>query len=236
MELSPAHPGGSRQQAALDRQFANWARRDPQLAEWLYQAAANHPPGPTLRRGVTLWTRLHGVISLEIEGHFAPMDFDPSLLYDAEVAGLVNDPNWPASRRSAQSHRNSKTPVYPGRMWNVWRSRGESRGTVGPRGAKIVERGRAGRTGWDGLVVGGWPGQNDRRGTASPAGDGGQEPGRAMCGALPTGLGGGPGQRITPGLVVQFGEPGLTQGLDCAVWHHRGLLSAPQTHAAAGGR
>src|SRR5215831_12001321 len=52
MELSPAHPGGSRQQAALDRQFANWARRDPQLAEWLYQAAANHPPGPTLRRGV----------------------------------------------------------------------------------------------------------------------------------------------------------------------------------------
>jgi hypothetical protein len=36
---------------------------------------------------------MHGVISGEIEGHFAPMDFDPSLLYDAEVAGLVNDPH-----------------------------------------------------------------------------------------------------------------------------------------------
>ena len=91
--MVPANPGRSRHQAALDRQFANWARRDPQLAEWLHQAAGNHPPGPALRRGVILWTRLHGVISLEIEGHFAPMDFDPSLLYEAEVAGLFDDPN-----------------------------------------------------------------------------------------------------------------------------------------------
>ena len=40
MELSPVNPGhGHRDQAALDRQFAGWARRDPQLAEWLHQAA-----------------------------------------------------------------------------------------------------------------------------------------------------------------------------------------------------
>jgi hypothetical protein len=53
-----------------------------------------------------------------------------------------------------------------------------------------------------------------------------------MCGVLPPGAAGpagGTGQRITPGLVVQFGEPGLTQGLDGGVWHHRGLLSAMTT-------
>ena len=29
-------------------------------------------PGPALRLAVTGWTRLHGVISLEVEGHFDP--------------------------------------------------------------------------------------------------------------------------------------------------------------------
>jgi hypothetical protein len=60
-----------------------------------------------------------------------------------------------------------------------------------------------------------------------------------MCRALPPGAagsGGGTGQRITPGLLVQVVEPGLPQGLECAVRHHRGVLSAPQTHAAVGGR
>jgi hypothetical protein len=49
-----------------------------------------------------------------------------------------------------------------------------------------------------------------------------------LCGALPPGAASpadGPGQRIALRLVLQFGEPGLAQGLGGGVVdHHRGLL------------
>jgi len=37
------------------------------------------------------WTRLHGVISLEVAGHFTAMHVDPALLYTEEVASVVAD-------------------------------------------------------------------------------------------------------------------------------------------------
>ncbi|WUH99201.1 WHG domain-containing protein [Spirillospora sp. NBC_00431] len=42
------------------------------------------------RRALTFWTRLHGVLSLELAGHFDGMEFDPALLYEAEVESLRN--------------------------------------------------------------------------------------------------------------------------------------------------
>jgi AcrR family transcriptional regulator len=65
---------------ALEEQFtAGLADRSP-----------DHPwSGPTLRLGVTGWTRMHGVVSLEVEGHFAPMGFDPRLLFEAEINSLI---------------------------------------------------------------------------------------------------------------------------------------------------
>lgn len=45
--------------------------------------------GATLRLGVTGWTRMHGVLSLEVEGHFQTMGFDPALLYEAEINDLI---------------------------------------------------------------------------------------------------------------------------------------------------
>jgi AcrR family transcriptional regulator len=57
------------------------------------QWAAGHPAPPeALRRALTFWTRLHGVISLEVAGHFADMKFDPALLYAAETEAAVNTP------------------------------------------------------------------------------------------------------------------------------------------------
>ncbi|MER5864898.1 TetR/AcrR family transcriptional regulator [Kitasatospora sp. NPDC002040] len=48
-----------------------------------------HPaPAATLHRVLSFWTRLHGVLSLELAGHFAGMGFDPALLFAAEVDGL----------------------------------------------------------------------------------------------------------------------------------------------------
>lgn len=65
---------------ALDAQFVAWAR-----------ATGQDAAGTTLRRGVTWWTRLHGILGLELAGHFAGMGFDPALLFDAEVAALLAD-------------------------------------------------------------------------------------------------------------------------------------------------
>ncbi len=64
--------------STLDAQFAARARETDQQI-----------PGPVLRRGITWWTRLHGLLSLEIEGHLTGMGFDPALLYDAEVDVLL---------------------------------------------------------------------------------------------------------------------------------------------------
>ncbi|MCT4353897.1 TetR/AcrR family transcriptional regulator [Streptomyces sp. Je 1-79] len=54
--------------------------------EW----AAGHPAPPeTLHRFLTFWTRLHGVLSLELAGHFTGMDLDPALLFAAELDDLL---------------------------------------------------------------------------------------------------------------------------------------------------
>ena len=48
-----------------------------------------HPaPSETLRRALTFWTRIHGVLSLELAGHFSGMGFDPALLFAAELEDL----------------------------------------------------------------------------------------------------------------------------------------------------
>ncbi|MFH8450187.1 TetR/AcrR family transcriptional regulator [Streptomyces fungicidicus] len=63
---------------------------DAHLAEHR-QWAGDHPADPAaLRRALSFWTRLHGVLSLELAGHFTGMGFDPSVLYDAEVDGLTH--------------------------------------------------------------------------------------------------------------------------------------------------
>ncbi|KOV67460.1 TetR/AcrR family transcriptional regulator [Streptomyces sp. MMG1121] len=53
--------------------------------------AEGHPAPPaTLHRALIFWTRLHGVLSLELAGHFAGMDLDPALLFAAELNDLLS--------------------------------------------------------------------------------------------------------------------------------------------------
>jgi AcrR family transcriptional regulator len=53
--------------------------------EW----AGGHPvPAAALHCALSFWTRLHGVLSLELAGHFAGMKFDPDLLIAEELAAL----------------------------------------------------------------------------------------------------------------------------------------------------
>ncbi|MDX3377036.1 TetR/AcrR family transcriptional regulator [Streptomyces sp. ME02-6991-2A] len=52
--------------------------------------AGGHPAPPAaLHRALTFWTRLHGVLSLELAGHFTGMAFDPARLFAAELDDLV---------------------------------------------------------------------------------------------------------------------------------------------------
>jgi AcrR family transcriptional regulator len=61
------------------------------------QWADDHPaPAAALHRALTFWTRLHGVLSLELAGHFTGMGFDPALLFEAELAELAEVADPPA--------------------------------------------------------------------------------------------------------------------------------------------
>ncbi|WP_026360221.1 TetR/AcrR family transcriptional regulator [Amycolatopsis nigrescens] len=53
--------------------------------EW----AGDHPASTTtLHHALSFWTRLHGVLSLELAGHFTGMKFDPALLITDELDAL----------------------------------------------------------------------------------------------------------------------------------------------------
>ncbi|GAA3568569.1 TetR/AcrR family transcriptional regulator [Streptomyces osmaniensis] len=55
--------------------------------------AGGHPAPPAaLHRALTFWTRLHGVLSLELAGQFTGMGLDPALLFAAELDDLTGTP------------------------------------------------------------------------------------------------------------------------------------------------
>lgn len=59
--------------------------------------ADGHPAPPAaLHRALAFWTRTHGVLSLELAGHFTGMGFDPAHLYTAELATLTGPADPPA--------------------------------------------------------------------------------------------------------------------------------------------
>jgi hypothetical protein len=39
---------------------------------------------------IQVWSRLHGLVLLEIEGNLAAMGLDPALIFDAEAAALLH--------------------------------------------------------------------------------------------------------------------------------------------------
>jgi len=61
---------------------------ESQLAAW---AQPHHPGiGPaTALRAVLIWSRLHGIVSLEIAGNFASMGLDPGQLFEIQLATLT---------------------------------------------------------------------------------------------------------------------------------------------------
>jgi AcrR family transcriptional regulator len=58
-----------------------------QLAAWTAARDLDIPPATALR-AILSWSRLHGLVSLEIAGNFAAMGIDPDALFQTELARL----------------------------------------------------------------------------------------------------------------------------------------------------
>jgi AcrR family transcriptional regulator len=59
-----------------------------ELDTWTERVGGPQLPPAVLLRGVIFWSRLHGLISLELDRHLASMQLDPELLYRAELSEL----------------------------------------------------------------------------------------------------------------------------------------------------
>lgn len=78
-ELGPPSDAPAVTDTVLARQLTTWASAPDGEAA---------PPG-VLLLGLSAWTRLHGIISLEIEGVFTQLGVDPTRLYDTEIEHLI---------------------------------------------------------------------------------------------------------------------------------------------------
>lgn len=77
-ELPP--PGDLALDATLSQQIARWGGR----------TRIPDSPVDTLALGLICWTRLHGLISLELNRHLAATGIDPERLYEHEVQALLS--------------------------------------------------------------------------------------------------------------------------------------------------
>ncbi|MBB4963010.1 TetR/AcrR family transcriptional regulator [Saccharothrix violaceirubra] len=62
---------------------------DEQLMGWADARGEDEVPAAVLLTAVRAFTRLHGVLSLEVTGQFGPVGVDPALLYRAELESLL---------------------------------------------------------------------------------------------------------------------------------------------------
>ncbi|WNG20715.1 TetR/AcrR family transcriptional regulator [Cystobacter fuscus] len=65
------------------------AALERQLEQWVGNRPGPKVEGRVARLGLLFWTRLHGLLSLELLGHFDVMGIDPALLFEAEVDALA---------------------------------------------------------------------------------------------------------------------------------------------------
>jgi AcrR family transcriptional regulator len=59
-----------------------------ELETWTRRVGGQQLRPAILMSGVIFWSRVHGLISLELDRHLASMQLDPELLYRAELAAL----------------------------------------------------------------------------------------------------------------------------------------------------
>jgi AcrR family transcriptional regulator len=78
-ELGPAGRAATVSDSELRRELVHWGN-----------GSEDSPHDPrVLLLGLLAWTRIHGVISLEIEGFFEQIEIEPARIFQAEVDHLV---------------------------------------------------------------------------------------------------------------------------------------------------
>ena len=61
---------------------------EQQIVAWAARSGNSRLPTGTLRRGLTWWGRLHGLVSLELGGHLRATGVDPQMFYQSEIHSL----------------------------------------------------------------------------------------------------------------------------------------------------
>ncbi|MFD7662446.1 TetR/AcrR family transcriptional regulator [Streptomyces sp. NPDC059788] len=75
---------------ALYDQVRAWAEDTPAVTEWAAAHAPGADPVPVLAAHVLVWSRMHGVVNLEVHGSFAGMGHDPATLLTVEIGALAD--------------------------------------------------------------------------------------------------------------------------------------------------
>ncbi|MEV5540748.1 TetR/AcrR family transcriptional regulator [Saccharopolyspora shandongensis] len=65
---------------------------DRQLTAWRERRGESPLPPAVLQRSLLAWSRMHGLISLEVEGQFGAMLVDPEPLFRAELESVLDQP------------------------------------------------------------------------------------------------------------------------------------------------
>ncbi|WP_305783116.1 TetR/AcrR family transcriptional regulator [Symbioplanes lichenis] len=81
----PAPVAGS-----LTGQLGEWAATTPAVADWVRTWAPDGDPALLLTTVLSVWSRLHGVVSLTVHGQFTGMGFDPAALLRAEMDAVAD--------------------------------------------------------------------------------------------------------------------------------------------------
>lgn len=92
----PASARTAQRHGALERQLEAWAE----------QVTGRPVSAAVAQLGLTAWTRCHGLVSLEIEGHLEPLGADPAQLFAAEIDALLDG----LDRRPADSENRPAAP------------------------------------------------------------------------------------------------------------------------------
>ncbi|MFC8828451.1 WHG domain-containing protein [Streptomyces sp. NPDC057137] len=82
---------------ALEAELGAWDESTPAVAEWVRAYAPDADPGPALAGAITVWSRMHGAVSLEIQGQFSGMGHRGSTLLTSEIDALADAMGLPPS-------------------------------------------------------------------------------------------------------------------------------------------
>ncbi|MET1004427.1 MAG: TetR/AcrR family transcriptional regulator [Propionibacteriaceae bacterium] len=83
-------PSGASGQGPTDLAPSRRSELDAELRSWATRAQLPALPESILLRGLACWTRLHGIISLELGHHLGSVGVDVDLLYEAEINSLLS--------------------------------------------------------------------------------------------------------------------------------------------------